>query len=174
MRANVDYAYVSGGFALQDAWNLLLPGVLTQFSPLYIGVAGLGLALLGALPALGGAINPGAGVMRYGRVYFVVLALFGLLAGFGGNAFLYPVLYRIAPGWDLFRGQERAAFLAAFGLSMLAGYGMARMPGLAMPVRRRYALVYGALVTRYTPSASFGNCRAAQPWAIQPISGSRS
>ena len=147
VRANVDYAYVSGGFALQDAWNLLLPGVLTQFSPLYIGVAGLGLALLGALPALGGAINPGAGVMRYGRVYFVVLALFGLLAGFGGNAFLYPVLYRIAPGWDLFRGQERAAFLAAFGLSMLAGYGMARMPGLAMPVRRRYALAYGALVT---------------------------
>jgi len=148
VRANVDYGYVSGGFALQDAWNLLLPGVLTQFSPLYIGVAGFGLALLGALPAFRGATAlPGAWMMRYGRGYFVLLSIFGVLAGFGGNAFLYPLLYRIAPGWDLFRGQERAAFLAAFGLSMLAGYGMARLPSLEMPVRRRYALAYGALVT---------------------------
>ncbi len=47
VRANVDYDFVSGGFSLPDSWQLLLPGVLTQFSPLYIGVIGLGLAFLG-------------------------------------------------------------------------------------------------------------------------------
>ncbi|MEZ4620332.1 MAG: hypothetical protein R2867_33170 [Caldilineaceae bacterium] len=36
VRANVDYAYVSGGFPLQDSWQLLLPGVLTAvFAALY-------------------------------------------------------------------------------------------------------------------------------------------
>ena len=49
VRANVDYAFVSGGFPLQDTWQALLPGVLTQYSPLYIGVVGLGLAWLGGL-----------------------------------------------------------------------------------------------------------------------------
>ena len=44
VRANVDYAFVAGGFPLQDTWQLLLPTVLTQYSPLYVGVIGLGLA----------------------------------------------------------------------------------------------------------------------------------
>ena len=39
VRANVEYAYVSGGFPLQDTWQMLLPGVLTVYSPLYVGVA---------------------------------------------------------------------------------------------------------------------------------------
>jgi hypothetical protein len=47
VRANVDYGYVSGGFPLQDTWQVLLPGILTQFSPLYVGAVGLGLALIG-------------------------------------------------------------------------------------------------------------------------------
>ena len=47
VRANVDYAFVAGGFPLQDTWQLLLPAVLTQYSPLYIGVIGLGFAWLG-------------------------------------------------------------------------------------------------------------------------------
>ena len=46
VRANVDYAFVSGGFPIQDSWQLLLPGVLTLYSPLYAGVVGLGLAVL--------------------------------------------------------------------------------------------------------------------------------
>ncbi len=44
VRASVDYDFVSGGFPLQDTWQLLLPGVFTTYSPLCIGVVGLGLA----------------------------------------------------------------------------------------------------------------------------------
>ncbi len=154
VRAVVDYAYVSGGFARQDTWNLMLPGVLTHFSPLYIGVVGIGLAALGAVSGRAcsgrdGPLEAGnlAEPARCGRAFFGLTALLGLLAAYGDNAFLFPLLYRLAPGWDMFRGQERAAYLAALGLSVLAGYGLAALPALPRLFRRRYALVYGAATT---------------------------
>jgi hypothetical protein len=42
VRANVDYAFVSGGFPLSDTWQMLMPGILTVYSPLYVGIVGLG------------------------------------------------------------------------------------------------------------------------------------
>ena len=158
VRANVDYAYVSGGFPRQDAWQLLLPGVLTQFSPLYIGVAGLGLAAAGMAlmfdrtqPAAEVLPSPFAGRYLAHRrrivAFFIGLGAVALLLSFGANSFLYPLFYRIAPGWDLFRGQERAAYLVAFALSVLAGHGAAALPQLSPRLRRRTALLIGAAVT---------------------------
>jgi len=49
VRANVDYAFVSGGFPLRDTWQMLLPGVVSTFSPLYVGLIPLGLALVGGV-----------------------------------------------------------------------------------------------------------------------------
>lgn len=156
VRADVGYDFLSGGFPLEDTWQMLLPGVLTHFSPLYVGVVSLGLAFftLVAVPAYGkpdsGRVNE-AGVPRSfalsAAIYFAAVALVGLLASYGGNAFLYPLLYRVAPGWDMFRGQERAAYLVAFALSVLAGYGLALAPAAPASLRRRYALIYGAVVT---------------------------
>ncbi|MEZ4558530.1 MAG: hypothetical protein R2854_19225 [Caldilineaceae bacterium] len=51
VRADVSYAFVSGGLPLVDTWQLLLPGVLTTYSPLYVGVVGL--LLVGVVAALG-------------------------------------------------------------------------------------------------------------------------
>jgi hypothetical protein len=157
VRADVDYAYLSGGFPIQDTWQMLLPGVLTHFSPLYVGVVSLGMALFGAaygisqrderVPMGGDPVENSHRFQRYAIAYFVATALFGLLASYGDNGFLYPLLYRIAPGWDLFRGQERAAFLVAFGTSMLAGYGLFHVAGASTTFRRRYALLFGAFVT---------------------------
>jgi hypothetical protein len=48
VRASVDYATVSGGLPLMDSWGAVLPGVVSFWSPLYVGIIGLGLALLGA------------------------------------------------------------------------------------------------------------------------------
>jgi hypothetical protein len=73
--------------------------------------------------------------------------LLALLASFGDNGFLYPLLYRWWPGWGWFRGQERAAYLAAFGLCVLAGYGATVVPIMNVVARRRAALSYGALIT---------------------------
>ncbi|GIV77699.1 MAG: hypothetical protein KatS3mg050_2093 [Litorilinea sp.] len=144
VRAQVDYAFVSGGFPLQDSWQLLLPGVLTQYSPLYIGVMGLGLVAV-ALGALRGL--PGDGEGRAGILFFGAVALVALLLAYGDHGFLYPLFYRYAPGWSLFRGQERAAYLVALGLSVLAGYGAAALPRLPLGTRRRVALLFGSLVT---------------------------
>lgn len=188
VRANVDYAYVSGGFPLQDTWQLLLPGVLTQFSPLYVSVVGLGLALIGfsygrlrhERPEPAGrerlsdwAIDnhqplPGPPQLGEGTVddkssnrqitlsschlvplsplFFGLLALIALLLAYGANGFLYPLAYHYAPGWNLFRGQERAAFLVALALSVLVGLGVAALPGLRYPTRRVLALVYAMVV----------------------------
>ncbi|MBX3015836.1 MAG: hypothetical protein KF832_30230 [Caldilineaceae bacterium] len=132
VRAQVDYAYVSSGFPRQDTWQLLLPGVLTQFSPLYVGVVGLGLALIGFTHGSRKAV----------RLFFMGLALVALLLAYGTNGFLYPLAYQYAPGWQLFRGQERAAFLVALGLSVLIGLGMAALPSLSYAARRWLALLY--------------------------------
>ncbi|MFO7635256.1 MAG: hypothetical protein R6W76_22110, partial [Caldilinea sp.] len=157
VRANVDFAYVSGGFPLQDSWQLLLPGVLTHYSPLYIGVIGLGLAFV----AVGAALLRGCWLPtvdtessslglslthRTGVLFFLVLAVTALLLSYGGNGFLYPIFYRFAPGFDLFRGQERAAYLVAFGLSVLAGYGMVAVRLLPHTVRAWLATLYAGLV----------------------------
>jgi hypothetical protein len=176
VRANVDYAFVSGGFPLQDTWQILLPGVLTQFSPLYIGVVGLGLVGVAV-----GHWSMGIGRARTSPpipytsylTFFISLSLIALLLSYGDNAFLYPLFYRYAPGWKLFRGQERAAYLVAFGLSMLAGYGAALLPGMEHRRRRRIALTVGALATGGV--YSFGllwqlvGRAAVAPWAYLGI-----
>jgi hypothetical protein len=151
VRASVDYAFVSGGFPLQDAWQVLLPAVLTQYSPLNIGVIGLALALIGAgawmtTPSRDSGFGMGAAGYDLHLLFYLALTMVALLLAFGGNGFLYPLFYRFAPGWSLFRGQERAALLVVLGLSVLAGYGMAAAPALALSRRRWLALVALAVV----------------------------
>lgn len=154
VRANVDYVFVSGGLPLQDTWQLLLPGVLTQFSPLYIGAVGLALVVvaIGAWAfARPGWTNSGPPELpadhRKGTEmpFFLLLALIGLLLAYGANGFLYPLFYWLAPGWNYFRGQERAALLVALGLSVVAGYGMAAIPCLTLRIRQRLTLVFLAI-----------------------------
>lgn len=160
VRANVDYAFLSGGFPLQDTWQLLLPGVFTLFSPLYVGVVALGLALVAVAcllfrwegegaPAFPQMVPPGAVV-----VFFLGVTLLALLVSYGGNGFLYPLFYRWVPGWRLFRGQERAAYLVVFGLCVLAGYGAALLPTLTARFRRLALGSFVALVA--TGIALFG------------------
>ncbi len=79
-------------------------------------------------------------------LFFTIVTLLALLLAYGDNSFLYPLFYRFAPGWKLFRGQERAAMLVALGLSVLAGYGMAQIPHLTLRTRRRVAMVFTVLV----------------------------
>jgi hypothetical protein len=156
VRANVDYAYVSGGFPLQDTWQLLLPGVLTEYSPLYIGAVGLGLSFVAAGAAAlrkdwstveGSTPEPGKLHHRTGVCFFGGLALVALLLSYGGNGPLYPLFYQSVPGFDLFRGQERAAFLVAFGLSVLAGYGMLAVRLLPPTLCSWLATLYAGLAT---------------------------
>jgi hypothetical protein len=148
VRADVSYAFVSGGLPLRDTWQLLLPRVFTWYSPLYVGVPALmlsGAALLGLRRHRDKRTGVGAATL-----FFAVLALAALLLAYGGNAFLYPIFYRIAPGWDWFRGQERAAYMVALALSVLAGLGAASLPALRPAERRRLAAVFAAIIVAAT------------------------
>lgn len=149
VRADVSYAYVSGGFPGRDTWQLILPGVFTVYSPLYIGIVGLG-AVAAAVASIfvpnTETDEPAAPLSTRGAtIFLLVLGLTALLLSYGDNGFLYPIFHRLAPGWNLFRGQERAAYLVALSLSALAGIGAAAIPGLPLRARYRTALLYGAL-----------------------------
>jgi len=155
VRANVDYAYVSGGFPLQDTWQALLPGVLTTYSPLYVSTISLGLAFVAGGAASAQRRQPRPDVpaaplpmsLRAGVAFFGGLALVALLLSYGSNGFLYPLFYWLAPGFNLFRGQERAAYLVALGLSVLAGYGMLALHLLPQRLRAWLATLYTGLAT---------------------------
>ncbi|MGC8782331.1 MAG: glycosyltransferase family 39 protein, partial [Anaerolineae bacterium] len=91
-----------------------------------------------------GEVLPAGEGGRKDALFFALIALVALLLSYGRNAFLYPLFYRWAPGWALFRDQERAAFIVAFGLSVLAGYGAARLDALSLRAGRRFALGFAA------------------------------
>ncbi|MEW5959470.1 MAG: hypothetical protein AB1801_17235, partial [Chloroflexota bacterium] len=116
VRAAGAYDKMSGGFPLTDLIQLLLPGQVSLYSPLYVGVVGLLLAVWVALAA-----------PTKHTVFWGLVAAITLLMTFGGNTFLYSPLYLVAPGMSIFRGQERWALATAFSLSVLAGYGFRQL-----------------------------------------------
>lgn len=126
-RAEAYYAMLSNGFPPTELLGLVLPGI-THWAPLYLGVLPLLLAVA-ALLAWGrrGADIARSGASQGGRdiPFWAGLGLLALLLSLGRHGFGFDLFYQFAPGFDLFRGQERAAFLAAFALAMLAGAGMA-------------------------------------------------
>ena len=132
-RSGLSYAQASGGFTLIDALQLVLP---TQ-SPLYAGVLPLVLALSAPILVRARMVRFWAG-----------LGLAALLLSFGGNLFLYPAFYLLAPGFALFRSQERIVFVLAFALAMLAGHAFAHLAERPAPawLRRLAAWTAGGSV----------------------------
>jgi hypothetical protein len=112
VRAEGAYDTMSGGLPLPDLIQLLLPGQVSFYSPLYVGIVGLLLALWVIFKA-----------PSQHTIFWASVAVISLLISFGGNTFLYSPLYLAAPGFSIFRGQERWAMAVAFSLSILAGYG---------------------------------------------------
>jgi hypothetical protein len=127
VRAEGTYDKMSGGFPLIDLIQFLLPGQVSHYSPLYVGVVGLILAVWVVFAA-----------PNRHTTFWAVLAVIALLISLGGHTFFYSPLYLSVPGFSIFRGQERWAFAVAFSLSVLAGYG------------------FKALLTADTPSGSTG------------------
>ena len=160
VRAAGTYPKMSGGFPLTDLIQFLLPGQVSHYSPLYVGIAGLLLALWVVFAA----------PSRH-TTFWAAVAAVTLLISFGGNTFLYSPLYLAVPGFSIFRGQERWAFAAAFSLSTLTGYGFAHLTAAARPARhglRRLTTIlfllalllvflffYGLNDTGWTPASPF-------------------
>ncbi|MDM8527280.1 YfhO family protein [Anaerolineales bacterium HSG24] len=124
VRASGVYDNMAGGFPMIDLIQLALPGLVSHYSPLYISIVGLILAV--------GAIFTHHAYQRQ-TTFWAVLAGISLLMSFGGHTFLYSPLYLGLPGFSMFRGQERWAFATAFSLSVLVGYGFMLVMGKTSP-----------------------------------------
>lgn len=125
-RASSAYGDMAAGMPVQDLVQILFPGSVSGQSPLYVGM--LPLLLTGAALVLAPK-----GPVRF----WFLAALVALLLSFGDQAYLHSLFYLIAPGWRLFRGQERLALLVAFPVSLLAGYGLQALTDGPPDDRRR-------------------------------------
>ncbi len=128
-RSDLGYPAKGNGFPLQDVLQLIFPGSVSLFSPLYVGIASL-LLIFAAVRYR----------MESSR-FWLGTAGIGLLLSFGANTAFYPALYNLLPGLSFFRGQERAALIVALSLAALAGLGAAKIAAWsaeddAQPLRR--------------------------------------
>ncbi|MBZ0293760.1 MAG: YfhO family protein [Anaerolineae bacterium] len=138
-RVDLTYDAKGNGFPFRDLIQLIYPGIMSLFSPLYVGVTGLALALVG--------------IWRGKRegIFWGVVALIALGLSFGANSTVFPLLYNLLPGLRFFRGQERAAYLIANSLAILAGLGVAGLleakddARILMRVRRGVAVLLGII-----------------------------
>ena len=115
----------------------------------YAGVTALVLATVGVISVRRGRrLNLPASPV--GLATGLVIAGFTLALGLYNP--LTFVLYKLVPGFDLFRAPARWMILALFGLSVLAGYGLQAVPLsvaggiLRLSLRRRRALLIAGIV----------------------------
>jgi hypothetical protein len=138
-RSDLGFDAKGHGFPFQDIAQMLFPGVVSLFSPLYIGLTGLMLVVVAVWQRTSETL------------FWLVVAVFALVLSVGEQSALYHTLYNVLPGLRFFRGQERAAYLAANSFAILAGMGAAALlPELA----RRLRLVSGGLLVFCTGLAS--------------------
>ncbi len=121
-RGRLDYETLGQGFRLAEWWGLLRPNP-GQWSPLYTGLVTLA---LGAIAGIAAA--------RYRRSrgqtgFWLAVVLLSLVLSLGLNGPLYPIFYRVMPGFSLFRQQERSAMLVSLALAVLAGLGASAIGG---------------------------------------------
>jgi hypothetical protein len=115
VRTTMNVDAMGNGFPFYDLLQIIFPGMLSLWSPLYFGIAALGLVIYAVWRR----------VADYG--FWLVAALIALVLSFGHNTVLFDVFYNVVPGASLFRGQERSAYLIAVCVSVLAGLGAARL-----------------------------------------------
>ena len=106
------YTYIdkSSGFAISDTLQVVFPHLFGDYSPLYIGVVGILLAL-------------GAMLRRTPtNLFWTAVVIVSLFVSFGNHTIVYDIFYLFVPGMGLFRQQERFALGVSFGLAVLAAY----------------------------------------------------
>lgn len=117
-RANVDYAFVSKGQPLLHNIQVLVPAVISLWSPEYWGVAGLALTLFAWL------------ARRVDKRQTAELAFWGIFMGvaawiaLGDSGIIFQLIYHLAPGFSFFRQQERLMGLVSLAAALMAAQGL--------------------------------------------------
>lgn len=152
IRHEVSYGFVADGLPLIDYVQVLVPGVLSLWSPQYVG---LGTAVLVVVALWGRHKARQAEITFWG-----ITALLAAWLALGDSGVLFELAYRVAPGFALFRRQERLLGVWSLSYALLAAQGLAiwlRADRRELePLLRRTvfavgcALALGGLVTAFT------------------------
>jgi hypothetical protein len=139
----------AASFSLKPALILkaFLPPLLWEppFSEFvaYAGLTGLALAGVGVWAVLRRRppVHGGSTSLARGRA-LILLAFSGAFLAFGAYNPVYYLLYKLVPGFDLFRAPARWLLLYSLGTALLAGVGLealARLRSLKSQHARRWA-----------------------------------
>jgi hypothetical protein len=124
IRSSIGFEEAGAGFMPYDLWQLVLPAVGVPFTALYLGVLPLGLA--GSALFYVRRFRDAQSVPESRAVVFWGWSgLAALLLSFGKHLAVYSAFYLLAPGWSLFRQQERSVVWFVLAAALLAGYGAA-------------------------------------------------
>ena len=139
-------SYRSGGLPYREAVSfslrpqLFLQSILPPFGLDLSQVFGESFSEYVAFVGILGLLLAGVGWIwgsRAHRHVFGLLALSGVFLALGLFNPVYYVLYRIVPGFALFRAPVRWMLLYGFGVSVLVGYGAQAVFDAALPDRIR-------------------------------------
>ncbi len=112
-RVDLSFDAAGSGLPLADILQFVVANVVSHFNPLYVGI--LPLALVFA--AIGSRRR------QTDTIFWFVVAVGGLLISFGNNLAIFDGLYWFAPGYQVFRDQERHALIVTAALSVVSAYG---------------------------------------------------
>lgn len=121
-RSDTSYTFVSSGQPLLLNLQLLLPGLLAQWSPEYVGITAVTLAIVALY---GRRTLPPTDPTRSEILFWAGLTLIAAWLALGDNGILFELAYHAAPGFGLFRQQERLMGVVSLGLALLAAPGLA-------------------------------------------------
>ncbi len=122
-RVDLPYTVAGVGFPLSDVWQMIVPGALSHFSPLYIGLLPLGLVVFAVGAYVIGRKGNSRLLVGLDVPFWLIVALIGLLISFGSNLAIFDGLYWFMPGYRVFRDQEREALIVSLALAVLAAEG---------------------------------------------------
>lgn len=111
-RDELGFAAKGNGFPIRDIVQFVFAGAVSQWSPLFIGLPGLFFAAVAIFRN------------QHDSRFWLIVAVVGLLHSLGENSAFYSLTYNFIPGLRFFRGQERAAYVVANSLAILAGLGI--------------------------------------------------
>ena len=155
-REGLDFAAKGNGFPFRDVAQLVFPGSVSLWSPLYVGIIGLFF--------IGAAIWRRTDETRF----WLAAGLIGLLHSLGANSAFYYLTYNIIPGLRFFRGQERAAFIVMNSGAILVGLGIIAVASWSNQAHREQALRWWRRFTMLMAAVALGVFAAwtgdAQRW----------
>jgi len=122
-RSVLPFDEAGSGFTPYDLLQPILPALGGTVPALYFGVLPLGLAILALTAVRRDEREPAAS--RQLIAFLGLAILVSLLLSFGKHIAAYSIAYLLAPGWKMFRGQERVVVWAVLAVALLSGYGMA-------------------------------------------------